>query len=123
MPYCHNCGSKVTDNMHFCPKCGHKSLAPHSSDIDITHSKPFDYTTETDAGAQKQEARQPIKRNKLYKQWVSHASLPDEEVRSKRAPKRLVKNGINLSSTTIYILFGITIIILCTVVVLLTIEL
>lgn len=123
MPYCHNCGNKVTDNMHFCPKCGHKSLAPHAGDMDITHTKPFDYTTETEAGAQKQEARQRIKRNKLYKQWLTHASLPEEEFQSKRVPKGLVKDGINLSSTTIYILFGITIIILCAVVVLLTIEL
>ncbi|MFC1913087.1 zinc-ribbon domain-containing protein [Chloroflexota bacterium] len=28
MPYCHNCGNKVTDEMHFCPQCGHKLITP-----------------------------------------------------------------------------------------------
>jgi len=31
MPYCHKCGSEVTEDMSFCPKCGASLKAPETA--------------------------------------------------------------------------------------------
>jgi len=122
MPYCHNCGNKITDEMRFCPQCGEKSIIPPAGLADSTDTKPSDYTTETKAKTS--EPGHSIKKSKLYKQWVKYADLPAEEAPSKQAPRdTLMKEGASkLSPNTLYLLFGITILILCAVVVLLVMK-
>ena len=122
MPYCHNCGNKVTDEMHFCPQCGHKSITPQVGLADTADTKPPDYTIETKAKTP--ESSPGIKRGKLYKQWVQYASLPDEEVPPKKAPRDILTKGVGnkLSPGVLYLLFGVTIVILCVVVVLLVVQ-
>ena len=122
MPYCHNCGNKVTDEMHFCPQCGHQSITPLAGLTDTADTKPPDYTIETKTKTP--EPNRDIKRGKLYKQWVQYAALPDEEVPSKKAPRDMLVRGEGnkLSPGILYLLFGVTIVILCVVVLLLVVE-
>ena len=83
MPYCTNCGNEVTPEMLYCQECGGK-LIP--TQVEQEDNEPLDYAT--DAEVSKQEARPAprIRRGKLYKQWVQHANLPNEETSSIRSP-------------------------------------
>ncbi len=108
--------------MHFCPQCGHQSITPLAGLTDTADTKPSDYTIETKAKTP--EPNRDIKRGKLYKQWVQYAALPDEEVPSKKAPRDMLVRGEGnkLSPGILYLLFGVTIVILCVVVLLLVVE-
>ncbi|MFC1907865.1 zinc-ribbon domain-containing protein [Chloroflexota bacterium] len=125
MPYCPNCGNEVIDEMRFCSQCGNKLATSKADFTDTTDNKIYDYTTET-----KDEKPEPIpshgiKKSKLYKQWVEYAALPDEEIPSKKAshrdtPVKLEKNKSSFNS--LYLLLGITIVILCVGLVLLIMK-
>ena len=115
MPYCPNCGNKVIDEMRFCPQCGNKLVTSKAGFTDITDTKGYDYTTETKAEKPEPVSGHGIKKSKLYKQWMEHADLPDEEIPSEKTPYRgtPVRVEKNKSPSNImYLLLGITIIIL-----------
>lgn len=125
MPYCPNCGNKVIDEMLFCPQCGNKLVTPKAGFTDITDTKIYDYTIETKAEKPEPISSHRTKKSKLYKQWTEYADLPDEEIPSKKTPRRgmPVREEKNKSSSRVlYLLLGITILILCVGLVLLIMK-
>ena len=125
MPYCPNCGNKATDEMLFCPQCGNKLVTPKTGSTDITDTKIYDFTTETKPEKPEPISSHGIKNSKLYKQWIEYASLPDKEIPSKKPPRRgmLVREEKNKPFFgALYILLGITILILCVGLVLLIMK-
>jgi hypothetical protein len=108
--------------MRFCPQCGHKLITPPAGLTDTVDTETRDYTIETKAKTP--EPSPGIKRGKLYKQWVKYSGLPDEEVPLKKAPSGMLVRGERnkLSPGVLYLLFGVTIVILCVVVVLLVVR-
>ena len=125
MPYCPNCGNKLTEEMLFCPQCGNKLVTSKAGFTDITDSKIHDYTIETKAEKPEPAPNHGTKKSKLYKQWIEYASLPDEEIPSKKTPHKVtpVRVEKNKSSfNVLYLLLGITIIILCVGLVLLIMK-
>ena len=124
MPYCSNCGNKVTDEMLFCPQCGNKLMTPQAGFTDTTDTKLYDYTIETKAKKPEPVPGRGIRKGQLYKQWVKYASLPDEEIPSKKAPRDMpAREGKSKPSLSLlYILLGVTILILCVGLVLLIMK-
>ncbi len=125
MPYCPNCGNKVTDEMLFCPHCGNKLMTTKAGFTDTTDTTPYDYSIETKAKKPDPIASHGIKKNKLYKQWVQYASLPDEEIIAKKAPRDMLAReaGHKPYPGVLYLFFGVTILILCVVLVLIIMKL
>ena len=121
MPYCPNCGNKVIDEMLFCPQCGNKLVTSQAGFTDTTDTKIYDYTTETQAKKAEPTPSYRIKKGKLYKQWMEHAGLPEEEAPVKKPPRNMPVREERTKSypNILYLLFGVTIIILCVAVVLL----
>ncbi len=118
MPYCSNCGNKVTDEMLFCPQCGNKVMTSRTGfteDADTETHNYTDYTIETKTKKPEPIASNSIKRNKLYKQWVEYANLPDEETPVKKAPRDMParEERNKLSPNVLYLLIGVAILILC----------
>ncbi|MBA7695943.1 hypothetical protein ES703_104584 [subsurface metagenome] len=112
MPYCSNCGNKVTSEILFCPQCGNKLTIPKAG---VKGDKRDDYSTEAEAKKPETIPR-GIKKNKLYRQWTEYAGLPPEEIPSTKPPREMpVKGGGNQQySTVLYILLVIIILMLCT---------
>ena len=126
MPYCHNCGNKVIDDMLFCPQCGNKLLTAKASRTDTTGTQIHDYTTETKSKKTEPSPYDNAKKTKLYKQWVEYSGLPNEEVSTKKASKDISvkEEGAGTQPNIQYLLIGIAviIIILCTALVLLILK-
>ena len=124
MPYCPNCGNKVINGMLFCPQCGNKLVTSKAGFTDTTDNKTPDYTTETKAKKAEPAPSHRIKKNKLYKQWMEHAGLPDEEIPAKKLYKDMPvrEERSKPYPNILYLLFGITIIILCAALVLLILK-
>ena len=100
-------------------------MTPKAGFTDITATKIYDFTTETKAEKPESISSHGIKKSKLYKQWVEYAGLPGEEIPSKKLPRRgiLVREEKNKPSFgALYILLGITILILCVGMVLLILK-
>lgn len=125
MPYCPNCGNKVTDEMLFCPHCGNKLMTTKAGFTDTTDTTPYDYSIETKAKKPEPIASHGIKKSKLYKQWVQYASLSDEEIIAKKAPRDMLAREERNKPypSVLYLLFGVTILILCVVLVLIIMKL
>jgi len=112
MPYCTNCGSKVTVEMLFCSQCGSKLIIPAA---DTTSNKAYEDTTGTKVDNQEvMPSRETtlsrvIRRGKLYKQWVKYAGLPAEEIPSVKTPRAMpVREESNARpSRLMYILFAV----------------
>ena len=84
MPYCTKCGSKVTDEMLYCPECGIKLIIPTAGS---KNNKSPDYATDAEVNKREDIARGGIRKSKLYKQWVKYAGLSAEEVPSMRVSR------------------------------------
>lgn len=116
MPYCSNCGNKVTDGMLFCPQCGNKLIIPKAGFTDIKDIKTYDYAIEEKAKKPEPVSSQGIKKSKLYRQWVEYAGLPAEEIPSTtKTPKDTsVREERNKQySNALYMLLGGIILVLC----------
>lgn len=79
MAYCTSCGSEVTNEMFFCPKCGCKLMVPTATS---ENNKSDDYATDSGVNKRENIVSRRIKKSKLYEQWVKHAGLPVEEISS-----------------------------------------
>ena len=125
MPYCPNCGNEVTDEMLFCPQCGNKLATSRAGFTDTTETKIHDYTIETKAEKPEAIPSHEIKKSKLYKQWVQHAGLPDERIPSRKARRDVPmrEEGGKPSPGVLYLLVGVTVVILCIVLILLFMKL
>lgn len=112
MPYCSNCGTKLTSEMLFCPQCGNKLTIPKAG---VKGDKRDDYSTEAEAKKPETIPR-GIKKSKLYKQWAEYAGLPFEEIPSTKPPTEMPakREGNQQYSTVLYILLGLIILMLCT---------
>jgi len=112
MPYCSNCGSKVTNEMLFCPQCGNRQAAAR---VGVSEAQGHDSGAEVET-KQLQAAPSPgIRKGKLYKQWVEHAGLPPEEVQSRRKRRDIpFREETNRPyPLVLYVLLGAIILILC----------
>jgi len=112
MPYCTNCGSEVTDEMHFCPQCGSKLIIPKAG---FKHGKIRDYTVEAEEKKPENILDRRVRKGKLYKQWVAYSDLPTDEIRSTKTSRDIPVTGqrIRRSPTLLYILLGVCIVTLC----------
>jgi len=121
MPYCSSCGNKVTDEMLFCPQCGNKLMTPKAGFTDTTDTN---YTIETKAKKPEPVPSQRIRKGLLYKQWVKYAGLPDEEIPPKKAPRDMPvrEERSKPSLSVLYLLLGVTVLILCAALVLLIMK-
>ena len=122
MPYCPNCGSKVTNEMLFCSQCGNKLAAAM---VGVSGTQKDDYSVEAEEKKPEIALSPGIRKGKLYKQWVVHAGLPSEEVPS-RKPRRetAFRDGTNRPyPLLLYVLLAAIILILCTGMVLLFMQL
>ena len=125
MPYCPSCGNKVTAEMLFCPQCGNKLMTPKAGFTDNIDTTISDYTTETKNKKPEPISSRGIKKSKLYQQWVQHDGLPDEEIPLKKTPGRgmLVREERNKPGfSLLYLLLGVTILMLCVGLVLLIMK-
>lgn len=75
MPYCTTCGSEVAEDMLFCHQCGRKLRVPDAV-FEVDRIRDYDAQVEEPENT----LRGRRKKGKLYKQWVSHAGLPAEEI-------------------------------------------
>ena len=118
MPYCPNCGNRVTDEMLFCSQCGNKLTTPKASFTEDSDTKISDYTTETKV-KEAESVSSGLKKSKLYKQWVKYAGLPEEEAPAQKTHRDMParEEGNRLQPNVLYILIGIMILLLCVVLV------
>ena len=96
--------------MLFCPKCGTKLTTPETG---VEENKPFIPATTVEADKQEAISSRRTKRNRLYRQWVKYAGLPEEKIPSIKTPKDMLTRGTHnvQQSYLIYILLGIGIVI------------
>jgi len=97
--------------MLFCPQCGGRLAIPKAGAKD---DKTYDYSLESE---DKKAGTVPdsIKKNRLYKQWIEYAGLPQEEPPPARTPRNMPARGERNTQNAyiLYVLFGVIILILC----------
>lgn len=112
MPYCTNCGSEATDEMHFCPQCGSKLIIPKAG---FKQDEMRGYTVEAEEKEPENILDRRIRKGKLYKQWVAYSGLPADEIRSTKTSRDIPVTGERNRQglALMYILLGVCIGILC----------
>jgi len=111
MPYCTKCGREVSSKMLFCPECGSRLIVSKTGTED---DKTYEHGTEAE-DKKSAAVPAPLKKSKLYKQWIEYAGLPAEEVPSPPSKKEgPVEEKGNQNPYILYMLLGFIIIILGT---------
>ncbi len=102
MSYCANCGTLVTQEMPYCPKCGRKLTlyAPVSKeDKSAVLANP---TMSQEVSKQETPARNEIRKGKLFKEWVKYSGLSIPE-----GPSQKEGSATKGKSRLFYILIGV----------------
>ncbi|MBM4432579.1 MAG: zinc ribbon domain-containing protein [Chloroflexi bacterium] len=96
MSYCTNCGTQVTSEMLYCPKCGRRLTVPAAgAKEDKGPAASATPALSQEANKQQAAARNEIKKGKLFKEWVKYAGLsvaespPQKEGRVAKRKNRL----------------------------------
>lgn len=123
MLFCSNCGSKVTDEMSYCPQCGQKLLTTRAGVKDAS-MKTSDYSLEPAAEQPEPVTSPGVRKGKLYREWVKYAGLPQEPVPEKKGFRLMSgETGFRLDHRVLFIFMGVIILILCAVLIFLIIKL
>jgi len=102
MSYCANCGTQVTPEMLYCPKCGRRltvSTAGAKEDKSAVLANP---AMSQEVGKQETTAGNEIRKGKLFKQWVKYSGLSMPE-----GPTQKEGRAAKGKSRLFYVLIGV----------------
>lgn len=116
MPFCGQCGAKLTEDMRFCPQCGRKAITPRPSqytDWRVVH--PKEAAPEEPAAAASTRRSAPAKNSSLYRQWIKHAGLATLEKPEEKSAQVYAapEERAHPDYRALFILLGAVILVLC----------
>jgi len=126
--FCPYCGQELSGHMKFCPNCGKEMPVVKEPEPEEAEHKELEIIDRA-AGMIKSTFSQDRKKMKLYRQWVEHAGLPQDDIPkveegTTEAPviERRQEPGQRQQIPTVYLVLGVAIIlfIVAIVIVLLT---
>lgn len=77
--FCPYCGQELSGSMKFCPNCGKEMPVVQKPEVQETKQKESEIIDRA-AGLIKSTFSQDRKNMKLYRQWVEHAGLPQDDI-------------------------------------------
>ena len=126
--FCPYCGQELSDHMKFCPNCGKEMPVVKEPEPEETEHKDHEIIDRA-ASAIKSTFGQDRKKMKLYKQWVEHSGLPQDDMPkveegAPEAPvvERRQGSGQRQQIPTVYMVLGAAIILFIVAIVIVVIT-